>query len=249
MVAAPPPMLRAALDMICPPAAVRVMSPVVWLNIVFAPVSSIWVSEISSVVTTPVEFTTNASSTSIPPSAFMFPVAVTIPPSAMVNTGVLLSSATKILDAFAALSIVRTVPAASVVRVNPPEVSKFVPVEPMLVSILELRSIVPAAVNAPMVSVEASKVIPPFAPRAPVTDSVPVTEVLSTREMFPVELPPRVRVLFLKLCIVELLASSTKPLLVEPAMVATGLSSPIPVTANLADTVESPPMRRSRTVA
>ncbi len=76
------------------------------------------------------------------------------PPSAIVNTGVLLSSATKIEEALPALSMVRTVPAPSVVRVKPPHVSKSVPVEPMFVNIFVARSIVPAAVNAPMVSVD-----------------------------------------------------------------------------------------------
>jgi hypothetical protein len=69
------------------------------------------------VVNIPPSATENAPSTSMPPSALIKPVAVIVPPSAIVNTGVLLSSATNILDALAALSKVRTVPAASVVRV------------------------------------------------------------------------------------------------------------------------------------
>ena len=59
-------------------------------------------------------------------------------------------------------------------------------------------AIVPAIVNAPRVSVGLSKVIPPFAAIAPVTASEPVIEVFSARFMFPVELPPRVRVWFLR---------------------------------------------------
>ena len=71
--------------------------------------------------------------------------------------------------------------------------------------------------------------------------------VLSDREItpdpesittFPVDEPPRVRVFIRRLWIVELFASRDKPFSVDPAIVAIGASSLIPVIANCAEVVD-----------
>ena len=63
--------------------------------------------------------------------------------------------------------------------------------------------------------------------------------------MFPVVLPPRVRVFPRRDWIVEFEASRDNPLLFDAEIVATGRSDAIPVTANLADSVVVPPTAKS----
>ena len=64
--------------------------------------------------------------------------------------------------------------------------------------------------------------------------------------IFPVVLPPKIKELFCKLCMVELFASSTSPLPVEPESVAIGASLLVPIIANCADVVELPPTAKSK---
>jgi len=66
------------------------------------------------------------------------------------------------------------------------------------------------------------------------------------KAIFPVVFPPRIKVLFFKDWIVEVEELRTSPYpLVVADMVATGVPAAIPVMANLAEVVETPPIRRS----
>ena len=58
-------------------------------------------------------------------------------------------------------------------RVKPPPATKSVPAFPMFVMRLVARSMVPPAVNAEIVSVELSKVMPPLRADVPVTVRFP----------------------------------------------------------------------------
>ena len=64
--------------------------------------------------------------------------------------------------------------------------------------------------------------------------------------ILPVVAPPSVSVLFLRLWIVDVEASKTRPLpLVDAEIVAWGVPAAIPLTANKAEEVEVPPRARS----
>ena len=110
----------------------------------------------------------------------------------------------------------------------------------------------PSVVNAVQLFFPVSVVVPaatvnPFdAVIRPVDVSVPPASTLFAREMFPVVFPPIVSVWFLRDWIVDVLAVNTNPFpFVPAASVATGVFVAIPVTANSADAVELPPIRRS----
>ena len=96
-------------------------------------VISILASVPSAARVVPVRVTPAAATLVSKVKALIVPAAVAVPPSAIVKTADPLSLATRILEALAALSTVKAVPAASVVMVRPPEVSKSVPVDPILV--------------------------------------------------------------------------------------------------------------------
>ena len=110
---------------------------------------------------------------------------------------------------------------------------KLIAVAPPLIDVREvpLRVVVPVRLN---VSVCAERIDP----AAPLRGDI---------VMFPVVLPPRVRVLFLRDWMVDVAAFNDRPLLLVVAeRVAVGVPLEIPVIANLALVVDVPPTAKSK---